>query len=200
MPTLELEEEKQTGEERSPGAAVATSTGIAYTRKGDSVREESLGATDPDAALYDDATKAARAKAVSDMQKLEQGVAEVAKFAKERGVTITLPSVDPNSASGKDLELLQAEIVRIERQVQDLQMEKMLEEGGQLAGMLAGLSMLGGGAAGLLASLGIEKSGQEMGISGGENVSRAALGTPEITTGIGALGLRQQRGGPDLPA
>lgn len=194
-----LEDETETKEQRAGGAAVATETGIAYTREGDGVREERLGATSPDAAQFDDSTNAARMKALEDIRVLSQKVDEIKAYAASKGqqapdIDVQALSQDPTGMSGQDLAMLQQQIDRVEQAVRHEEGKQLQQQAGDTVGALAGLSMIGGGAAGLLASLGIAKSGAEMGVSGGENLSNGALFTAEIRNGIEGIGIQQQRG------
>ena len=183
-----LEDNKQ--EENSlGGSAVVTETGIAYTREGEGMDEARVvGGSDPADSLTNNALTAARQKAEEMIRSLEQKVSEIKAHAASRGdeppeIDTAPLSQDPTALSGKDLELLQQQLGKVEEKVKHEQGKQMQQSVGSVIGMAAALGAIGG--SGVLAAL-------LMG--GAKDVSPDAHFTAEIDHGIGARGQEQQKG------
>lgn len=175
-------------EEIPQDGPVVTETGVAYPGKGEGEAEaRQIGGTDPAASLSDNALTAARQKAEHTIRSLEQKVAEIKAHAAARGdeppeIDTAALSQDPTGLSGKDLELLQQQLSKVEEKVNHEQGKQMQQSVGEAIGMAAALGAIGG--SGALAAL-------LMG--GAKNVNEGALFTPEINHGLGARGQEQQK-------
>lgn len=180
----------ENAEEERGNIMTAGEDGLQTAGQPDVVREAIEAEGNGDDAKAEDALNAARNDLNQKIMTAKAELAEVAAAAAQRGESP--PAIqgsdaldqNPNAMNARDLAMATHEVGQAQQSINGAQGQEMLRKMGDVAGMAVALGAMTS-VAGMLTGLGIK---------GGDNLSNAALFTPDVNHGIGAMGQQQQQG------